>query len=69
MGLHKVKKLLQIKGNCYQNHYATHRMGEKSLQDIQQRIDIQNIKRTKKLNIKRMINLFANGQLINGIKN
>jgi hypothetical protein len=44
-------------------------MGEKSLQDIQQRIDIQNIKRTKKLNIKRMINLFANGQLINGIKN
>jgi hypothetical protein len=32
--MHDVKKLLQIKGNYYQNHYATHKIGEKSLQGI-----------------------------------
>jgi hypothetical protein len=39
VGLHEIKKLLQIKRNIYQNQETAHKMGEKSLPEIQQTKD------------------------------
>jgi hypothetical protein len=62
MGFYQNKKLLLIKGNNHQNEETNHRMGENLCKlFIGQRINIQNILNSKKLNTKRTNNPINEG--------